>query len=152
MLNFGICTAGGGKYGDCAVKVGKEICEETGDTDLCDIVSKAELVNEAAKVAFDDDTKLPEPKVDISTKLNSLVEDFSSIDCSAMTVAQKVDIVNRLNVLEAAFAKDGRQAEFDMIIQKLSCDVVEEFKCGGEDESVTQFAVDPVCKPKFITV
>ena len=152
LVSYGLCTASGGSYGDCVVKLGQEICKETADPELCEMVSKAEIVNDAAKALIKND-KVPAtvPQVDISTHLNSLVNEFSRFDCSALSEEQKDDLVNRLNSLENSFISQGRQSEFNRMIKKLSCNVVNEFKCGGKDATVTEFEVAPICKPKFIT-
>jgi len=49
LLNYGACTAFGGNHNDCVVKLGKEICQDTNDAEICSLVSKAEIVNDAAK-------------------------------------------------------------------------------------------------------
>jgi len=158
LLNYGACTSGGDSYNDCVVKLGKEICRETNDSELCDLVRKAEVVNDTAKALLSNDflpdttPPLPVPQVDISTKLNSLISDFKDIDCGKMSDADKNNLVHRLNNLELSFKTEGRESEFNFLIEKLKCDVVNEFKCGGEDANVVKFETNPRCKKSFVKV
>jgi len=153
------CTGGNSnKTGDCVVKLGKEICRETGDAELCEMVEKAEIVNEASKVLIGNEPTVT-PQIDITTPLNNLVNEFANIDCSQLSEAQKTDLVNRLNALEMAFSEQGRRHEFNTMIKKLSCDVVAEFKCNDSQMAANyplsagdKFEVNPHCKPKFLTV
>ena len=153
LLNYGFCTSGGGSHSDCVIKLGKDICDASGDGDICDMVSKAAVLNETAETLLQNDL-LPDipnvptiPQVDISTKLNSLLDDFKDVDCSQMSDEIKQELVNRLNNLETQFVEQGRQAEFKDIISKLSCDVVSEFKC---NEIENKFEAQPQCNKKLL--
>ena len=156
LLSYGSCLSGGNSYNDCVVKVGKEICKDTGDADLCELVAKAELVNDTSKALAnnepfpkDNQAIISSQKPDISLLLTDLITDFKDMDCSKMSDLEKEDLVNRLNELEQSFKLSGREAEFNLLIEKLKCDVVEEFKCGDID---VKFETEPVCNPKFIKV
>jgi hypothetical protein len=136
---------------DCVVKLGKDLCKETGNTELCDMVQKAEIVNEASKVLIKKEEE-PTAQIDISTHLNNLVQEFGGIDCKNLTQSQKSELVKRLNSLEEMFISQNRKSEFNSMLNKLQCDVVEEFRCDDKDKSITKFEVAPNCKPKFLAV
>ena len=158
LANYGACVSLGGSHPDCVLKLGKEICKETGDEEICDFVSKAEVVKDTAENLFNNNLLPLEqpntasnevPQVDIALRLNSIVDDFKNYDCANMPDEKKVNLVNRLNELEPLFKTQNRQDEFNELIKKLNCDVIEEFKCNNELE---KFEVNPTCKPGFIKV
>ena len=157
-MKLTLCGLSGKNMGDCVVEVGKEACKSTGDTELCDMVEKAELVNEAQKALLkkDDTPASTFPSADDSSReklrseLNGVLDVFKDVPCKELSSEQRLELTSLLNKYESGFRAADMQSEFEGIISKLKCDVVEEFKCGGKDDSVVQFVVDPICKPRFI--
>ena len=170
VLDLLACTGNeSDKIGDCVLKLGKDICNDTGDEEICDMVAKADIINDTAKSLLRSaelvvpdvlplDSSVPVlpsvdnlavPKVDIVSKLNNVIESFGSFDCSSMSAVQKQDLVDSLNRLESQFISAGKESEFNSLLNRFSCDVLDEFKCGVVDNEIT-FSVSPVCSRSFI--
>jgi hypothetical protein len=153
-LTYDKCKDTPGKSNeDCLIEVGRKICDEVGDKEICDGIELAARVAVDAIKPKEIEPDSPEAKEREKNKFinnarNVLLE-FANIDCSALTTEQRNTLTTRLNEQEALFIQAGLQNEFALIVSGLKCDVNKEFRCNNEDEKIKMFMPAPVCSLKF---
>ena len=136
---------------DCTLKAGEQICKDTGSPDVCNAVKVGRAIVDALPDGNTDtntNTGVTAPDT-LTTQLDVIVKSFGKLDCASMSENDRIKITNELNRLEPQFVEKGRKAEFDKILERMTCDVVKEFKCNNTDDSIKVFVPNPICKPCF---
>jgi len=153
-LKYGInsigCAVSDNNFKSCAVKLGEQICSDTGDPNVCQAVDVGKSLLSQSDINDNIPSVSAVSKDDLRNSLNEVLNIYKDIPCEQLGSEKREELLKILNDYEPRFVEAGMQSEFNSAIGRLTCDVVKEYKCN--DSSLAKFESDPVCKSGFVKV